>query len=396
MKHRFALLLGLLVLAILVLALLFADFFSQKSQQQVQRPQVTGTTISRSPISSSNSYPANIEYNNGGYGVYSQAALTNPHIGAVDVTMDWSKVEQQQGVFNWTPLDNELQAWGGAGKKLVIIIRYAAESGIRNGAGCPSSGLLPAWEASRIPTFCDSDVMTVIPDYFDATFQVDLKAFIKAIADHIAASPYKSDILFVRVGLGLGGEGYPLTNCTSRCNRADYQADVQQLVTWGLTAQNWLKWQEAMLTYVKSVFPYTTVIYGINQMFSPANNPLNFNPATGNPIQMDVAYFAAANGMGVGQQGLVPNYPNDYAKIKEILKYITQHYPNTFIQFATVDPISKTVNSACDASCIIQGDIQTAEQYRARSIDWWAQDDNDPSFQSYFAQWQQYVVNRYN
>src|SRR5262250_923827 len=98
--------------------------------------------------------------------------------------------------------------------------------------------------------------------------------------------------------------------------------------------------QESMLSYFKSVFSYTTVIYPIVQ--------LDTNPATGNPVQMDVAYWAAAQGMGVGAQGLVPipNYP--YARLNVIIPHILSHYPNTYIQFQTVAAVS----SATD----VQGD----------------------------------------
>lgn len=384
MMGRRTFLLGLLVIAILVIALPLVIFFSHKQPgQQIPGQQSPGATIS-------GSYPANIEYNNSGYGAYNQAALTNSNIGAADVTMDWSRVEPQQGAFNWTKLDAELHEWGSVGKKLVIIIRYAAESGITTGTSCPSNRFLPVWEVARIQHFCDSDRMIVIPDYFDPTFQTDLKAYVKAIADHIAQSPYPKTIIYVRIGLGLGGEGFPLM-----VGGRDYQLDIQQLRTWGYTPQNWLTWQENLLLYYKSVFSYTTIIYPINQMFAPASNPLNINPATGNPIQMDVAYFAASHGMGVGQQGLAPNYPSDYAKIKEILSYITQHYPGTYIQLAAWSVISKSVTPTCDATCVVQGDIQTAEQYGARSIDWWAQDDTNPAFQPYFAQWQQYVDSKF-
>jgi hypothetical protein len=59
----------------------------------------------------------------------------------------------------------------------------------------------------------------------------------------------------------------------------------------------------------------------------------------GKQFILDVAYWAAAHGIGVGAQGLVPNYPSNYADIKAILAYIQAHYPQTYIQFQTVSGI---------------------------------------------------------
>ncbi len=354
-----------------------------------------------SPSPMVNVYPANIEYNNGGYGMYNPAALTDPNIGAIDVTMDWSKVEPQQGVFNWTPLDNELNAWGSVGKKLVIIIRYIGEtSGDKgNGTGCPTTGLLPSWEAARVPTFCDSDKSQTIPDYFDKTFNADLKTYVTAIANHITASQYKNNIIFVRLGLGEGGEGFPLAGCTGTCNQTDYQTDITQLQSWGWTQQSWIAWQENMLDFEKSTFLFTTVVYGISNPFTPLTNSLNINPATGNYTTYDVAVYAAANNMGVGQQGMRGTYPSDSPMV-QIVNYLSKHYPNTFIQFAAVEQLANTPpcltnpTTNCEIS-IIQSDIQALELYGAKTMDWWAQDDTNPAFQPYFVQWQSYINKSY-
>lgn len=310
-------------------------------------------------------YPANIDFEPlESYGTFNPAALSNPNIKAVDVNMNWINVEPQQGIFNFGPADNEIAAWARQGKNFTLIIRYVDETGIANGTDCNIRQFLPSWEIMRIQHFCDTDRRTIIPDYFGPTFEGDLKAYVKAIADHFAQSPYKNDLLYVRIGLGLGGEGFPLTPA------GDYAIDKLQLENWGYTPGAWAAWQKALLTYYKSVFPYTTIIYPVNG--------LDTDQATGKPVQDEVAEWAAAQGMGIGQQGLRPqsNYP--------LFRSLRSEYPQMYIQFQTVLAINGGKNE-------VQGDIQAAHRNGAQFIEWYSQDTANPSFQPLFAQWQQMV-----
>jgi hypothetical protein len=88
--------------------------------------------------------PANIEYdgnNPSPYGLYEQSNLTNPNISGVDVVMDWTDVEPQQGVLNSAPADNEIAAWAKAGKKFTVIIRYIREH--KTNPDCSAKQFLP-------------------------------------------------------------------------------------------------------------------------------------------------------------------------------------------------------------------------------------------------------------
>ena len=343
------------------------------------------------------SYPANIEYDPSGYGTYNKAALSSPDIDAVDINLNWYLVEPQPGVFNFAPADQEIAAWSSHGKKVTLELRFQHETNAP-ASNCTNDGWLPSWVAGSIPTLCETrDAASfIIPDYFNQTFQADWRSYVGAVADHYADSPYKSNVAYTRVALGLGAEAFPLEPCynpvVQGCDATAYKAAVRKLQTWGYTASSWLGWQESLLSYYKSKFPFTTVIYPINQMLYPTSNRLNIDPETGNPIEMDVAYWAAAHGMGIGQQGLDGIYTKDYAKFNEIAAYLYRHYPKTYIQFQTVAELSnKGTSLDCSAACLFQKDVQAGEHYHARSIEWYSADDVSPSFQPYLAQWQQYV-----
>lgn len=334
------------------------------------------------PGAAAPTYGANIDFPTEDiYGSYSPQALANPNVDGVVINLNWASVQPTQGVYNFAPLDQMMNAWGQASKHFVFVVRYANESGSTSATSCNvAHQYLPAWEVARIPHFCDTDRGVIIPDYFDALFQHDLLTYVQAIATHVAASAYRANLLYVRIGVGLAGEGIPLMgwNCAPgdpTCNYADFQADLSQLVAYGYSPQQWEAWQERMLAAYQQAFASTTVIYPINV--------LGINPITGKPIQMDVAFWAAAHGFGMGVEGLRP-VPHPYGNI---LPYIMQHYPNTYLQFQTI----WSVGSYSE----MQGDIQTASGAGARSVEWYESDITTASFQPLFQQWQQSVQNKY-
>ncbi|HLX55774.1 MAG TPA: hypothetical protein VKR83_01995 [Ktedonobacteraceae bacterium] len=285
--------------------------------------------------------------------------------------MNWAAVEPQQGTFNWAPLDKEIAAWASNSKKFILVIRYASNG--KRTSCTQSSQFLPQWEIPRIPTFCTS-VHNILPDYFNSTFQSDLLGYVSAIAQHIGASPYKNNLEYARIGVGVEGEGYPCTSCSA--------SDMKQLTAWGYSVSNWAAWQKQMLTSFQSLFSPVTS--------APLIYPLGDNdtdPATNQPVSQEVGYWAAANGIGVGQEGLhnTTNYQN--GETVRIARYVRTHYPSAYIQFQTDNQITGTNGGTTE----VQGDINIANSAGAFTIEWYGPDTVNPSFQPYFQHWQQMV-----
>jgi len=355
--HRIKVIILLLLLA-LALVLPLAILLSQQHPNGGGRAPAPGVT--------SSPFPANIDFESlSSYGTYNPAALANPNIGAVDVNMNWSTVEPQQGVFNWSPADTEIAAWAARKKKFTLVVRYIKEG--TSGKNCNSLQFLPVWEIARIQNFCDSDTGTLIPDYFDPTFKADLKAYVQAIAQHISHGPYKNNLLYVRIGVGAGGEGFPLMP------RGDYAKDKNVLMDYGYTPQNWAAWQKEMLSSYKSTFLFTTVIYPVNG--------LDTDHSTGQPVQVENANWAAANGFGVGQQGLRPGTNSP------LFRSLRSQYPNLLIQYQTVGAVNSYRG--------VQADIQAADKNGAQFIEWYASDAGERAYQPLFARWQQTVSDKY-
>ena len=330
---------------------------------------LSGTTR-HSAAANGSTYPANIEYDhNTPYGWYEQSNLTNPNISAVDINMNWSDVEPQQGIFNWAPADQEMADWSSHGKKFTLIIRYVHELAQKS---CSNGNQwLPAWELARIPNFCSAGG-EYVPDYFDATFQSDLQAYVAAIAQHVAASPYISSLEFVRIGVGMAGESLPCVNCSA--------ADMQQLVNWGYSITSWAQWQEALLTSFKNIFSSAS-LSSIPLIYPLGDNDMD--TSTGQTVSHEVGYWAAAQGFGVGQEGMHNASTYAMGAAVKIAQYVRKNYPSAYIQFQTVS----TVANASD----VQGDIAIANSAGAFSVEWYSTDSIMSAYQPYFQQWQQMV-----
>jgi hypothetical protein len=379
-----ALLLVILALAVILLSLQKLTETSKQAQNNVVGRELSINATSSSSLTLPRQQPvtpslrstrppallhnaANVDYEGfTSYGIYNPAALNNANIGAVDINMNWAQIEPQQGIFNFAPADREAAAWAAKGKSFNLIVRYINEGS--PSTDCSRAQLLPAWESSRIPHFCDADQGTLIPDYFNQTFKQDLKSYVNAIADHFAKSPDQNHLLYVRIGVGEGGEGFPYMA------NGDYAVDRQQLISYGYSPSAWAMWQEEMMTYYQAAFSYATVIYPLNG--------LDTDPRVGKSVQVEVAAWAASRGMGLGQQGLEPGSDSF------IFQSLRAQYPRMYIQFQTIAPIGGGVPE-------VQQDIQAADKNGACFIEWYTQDAINPAYQAIFAQWQQMVDSNY-
>jgi hypothetical protein len=288
---------------------------------------------------------------------------SNPALVGADIEIRWSWLEPNAPVngmhtYDWAPFDDLIARWHAAGKRVMLLVHYIAYTG-----SCSGEQEMPTWELARVPHTCDQQNGVVLPDYFDPTFVADLQGFVRAIGAHYAASPYKADIAYVRIGVGVGGEAFPV-----KTGPNDEQAWAQ-LQSWRYTPYVWRDWIESRLGDYRAAFPWTLVIAPVNNQFFTDPQP---DPTTGQArltLQAEIAYWAAAHGYGIGQQGLAPGY--NYAGIRDICRYVLAHWPSTFIQF-------QTTSSVHDAATINE-DIQTARCYGGKVIEWYAKPANDPA-----------------
>jgi hypothetical protein len=324
-------------------------------------------------------------------GQFTTAGLTTSGIQGDDVVITWNWLEPDAPVngvhqYNWAPFDSQIAQWHQAGKRVMLLVRYVGTQGAA-APGCAGPQLMPDWELARIPHTCGM-AGEVLPNYFDPTFIADLDGFVAAIGAHYAQSQDKSAIAYARIATGVGGE-----ETAVKGDWRDWPA-FQQMAQWGYTPYAWRNWVEARLSSYHQSLPWTTVLNAIDVIVDSANNcsasgPCHFSDSKADPtsgqtgltIQAQIAYWAAAHGLGIGQQGLAPGY--DTGGIREITAYVVAHWPSTFIEFQT----DKTENDLGS----VQGNIQTAYCYGGKTIEWYPNVATNAAYQQAFAHWDQYV-----
>jgi hypothetical protein len=317
---------------------------------------------------------ANVEYAPGGYGAYNPNALNNDsYVQGVVINLNWSSVETARGFYNWGPLDTTATAWANKGKHIVLVVRAANETSAECSAGPVQ--ILPGWEITAlhnalgsIGTFCDKRLDILVPDWFSSAFQSNFQGFISALGAHVSAQPYYSSISYVRVGDGLGGEGFYLMpdNAGSGCSgsppapacQQEFSADKAWMVkNWGYTPQAWENFQETMLAAYDAAFPPPVqLIYAIAQQdIAPDGNPVDYN----------VAEWATTHysNIGIGEECLAPGGLGGYADFGTIDTLVRDNNPHAYIQFQTC---GQTTTASEE-----QGIIDAAEDYGAKSIEWY-------------------------
>lgn len=321
--------------------------------------------------------PANIYYADDGYGRYDRSALTDSWIQGVVIQMSWRWAEIRRGVYNWGPLDREATAWADAGKHVVLAVDLSNDTG----GGCSSGRMaLPGWEMARIPSYCDADMNVRIPDWFSAVFQSDAKAFAAALGAHVRARPYYHAISYVRISTGMGGTAFPVMRNGGGGGvgpvQRDYRTDLAWIERhWGYTPRKWEAFQETMLGSYAADFPApVSVIYTVVQQ--------GIDPATGNPVELDVARWGAPRRIGIGNENMAPGgfgRANGYADFNMIAAWMHQHYPANYIQVQSVNNMN--------ASGVSES-VSTAERIGIDSIEWYPHEAVNLTFRPVMAGYQ--------
>jgi hypothetical protein len=342
-------------------------------------------------------FPANVDYPPGQ--VASSTVLGDPYVQGVDVNVDWSSVEKTNDpagkpTYNWNALKAAADAAYDQGKHITLVVRAANETGGATGSACtpdPATQILPSWEITDLQhqsalngftgLYCDSDLETLVPDWFSAQFQNAWLTFIHALAHYVSQQPYYANISYVRIGVGLGGEAYPVmpngvgSGCAAgtRPCQTDASRDLAAITTgWIPPSENfpqqWEDFQESMLASYDAAFPAVT-IHGTDVPAPPLIYPIVMQPTISghqNPVDYEVADWATKtySNIGIGSEGLPPGgIRPTYADWENLLPMVFANNPDVYLQFQTLGPTTKATDEA--------GIITAAEDYGAKSIEWY-------------------------
>jgi len=214
--------------------------------------------------------------------------------GGVVIEAKWNQIDQGGGVYDWAPVDDMIAPYLSAGLKVALLL-VPTNDGTKNSAtpdyvlDSPDQDICFCSDypgAMGRPPGCYTDHadLTGFPVPFETTFSAPWQAFIAAAIAH-----YNSmGISYARIGIAAGGES--IAHCASEMQNLVSPATVQQLeTTWDTNAGA----QYAATAAAKPTFP---IVSGVNcnffQMLGDCQDAAN------------LAKLAAANGIGIGSEGL--------------------------------------------------------------------------------------------
>jgi hypothetical protein len=211
--------------------------------------------------------------------------ISNPAVSGANFAVPWSDIDQGPGAspqYVWTSIDDQLQPWMAAGKKVNIIV-WPVSYGATNTA---TPGYVLQDLGTVNTTTCNGET---IPNYFAAAFQTPYRAFMAQVVQHFSSN---ASVGYIRFGLAQGGESFPALGFDQDpiCSNA-----FKGSSGWGWTTTGWTNYLTSMLDYEKSLASPKQLMVGINLV----ENDLNIPNA--------VAAKAVANGIGFGNQGLQLN-----------------------------------------------------------------------------------------
>jgi hypothetical protein len=201
----------------------------------------SGTTVSPTPTTTTTT-----SQNTGFKGVYvfngnnTSTFSDNPNIAGTYLGYYWSQLEPQQGQYNWSLIDNDMKPWVANGKSVILRVSTSGQYKWQP----PNSGNgTPQWVYDQGVSSVTETDHSVIPQYWNPTFQQDLKSFVQAFASRYDGNAHIST---VEIGVGMGGETKPDTLNNGKSRMTQWQAIGYTNAVW------WNTIQQIITTYTSS------------------------------------------------------------------------------------------------------------------------------------------------
>ena len=151
------------------------------------------------------------------YGVFSLSNVGYPSYVWTDnsicgayIAVSWASIDKGPGAnpqYNWNALNNVISTWAEHGKPVSIVFTGVSESNVED---------TPAYVLANVPTVqCVGDPAQGVPVYWDGNYFVNYENFMKAAVAQYGNNP---SVLYMRFGLGAGGESFPDANYESDSN----------------------------------------------------------------------------------------------------------------------------------------------------------------------------------
>jgi Beta-galactosidase len=198
----------------------------------------------------------------------------------------WSQLEQQDGQYNWSQIDRDMQPWVAHGKKVIVRISTAGWKQWQP----PYSGQgTPQWVFKKGVSSVTENDGAIKPQYWNPTFLQYLSTFVRAFANRYDGNAH---IMAVEIGVGDGGETSPDTHFNSN------PGILQKWKSIGYTNAVWWSTIQRIITIYTSSFHSTRLAIMPNSSFIASN--------TGYKDDL-VLDYAVSHNLWLQDNGLVAN-----------------------------------------------------------------------------------------
>ena len=218
-------------------------------------------------------------------------ATKNPYITGALLSFHWSQIEESEGEYNWSDVDDRMKLWVDAGKKVALRIVWSA-----NGMWLDPWAKHPTpqwvWDEGAAMAFSE-DTKTEVPLQWGPIYKKHAFAFIQEMARHYDGNP---NVLFVDVSPG--GETNPYRGSI---NRRDTK--FKEIFS-NTTASDGTKYSDDL--WVATVKEY---IDRCAEAFKRAQIGVTLNRGSlqGPERFVEIGEYAVSEGLYVGQNGLSKN-----------------------------------------------------------------------------------------
>jgi hypothetical protein len=222
----------------------------------------------------------------------------NPAIAGTYLGYYWSQLEPQQGQYNWSLIDNDMQPWVANGKSVILRV---STSGWESWQPPNSGHGTPQWVYDLGVSSVTETDHSVIPQYWNPIFQQNLSTFVQAFASHYDGN---SHVSAVEIGVGNGGETKPDSHNNGKSR-------MQQWLAIGYTNAVWWNTVQQVITTYTSSFHKTPLVVMPDATFIGKEKGYS---------ESMVLDFAISHNLWLQDNGLVANrsLPSQWKKVPVI------------------------------------------------------------------------------
>jgi uncharacterized repeat protein (TIGR03803 family) len=200
--------------------------------------------------------------------------LPQPNVAGQVIFVAWSVVNPASGSYDWSTVETAIAPWWAGGKKTALIVWAVSDS--------QGSSATPSYVLEQLPPTVSCNYFTNVPDFTAPAFASAYSTFLAVLFAKYGSDPR---IAYIRVGIGAGGETFPV--CPAALE-----------ASYGLTQAAWQSYADGILAAESLLLASVPVQVGLNCYGTPCpvNNPYRFPE--------NLAALAAQYGMGIGHEAL--------------------------------------------------------------------------------------------